>query len=71
MSLPEPPLADWDVTIERAQHEPHVEEKLIQTVSLLGSAAQRCRLRGDADRARELSERLAYVHELLDQYRPA
>jgi hypothetical protein len=63
----EPPLAEWDATIARAQHGAHVEEKLIHTVRLLTAAIQRSRLRGDTPQLNELSTRLHTVHDLLDQ----
>jgi hypothetical protein len=60
-------LADWDLTIERAQREPHVEEKLLHTVHRLNSARQRSRLRGDAHQATALDLRLGLVRELIDR----
>ena len=65
--ISEPAPTDWDVTIERAQHGGHIEEKLIRTAKMLTSAVQRSRLRGDADQVDALSERLRLVHHLLDQ----
>ena len=70
ISPPESDLTDWDVTIERAQREPHVEDKLLHTVVLLIAAAQRSRLRGDSPQASALNQRLAYVYDLLDRYSP-
>jgi hypothetical protein len=62
----EPAVTDWDITIERAQSGNHVEEKLLRTRHLLSAATQRSRLRGDKDILQQLSERLSYVHDLLD-----
>jgi hypothetical protein len=60
-------LADWDTIIERAQHAPHVEDKLIVTAAQLATAQQRSRLLGQSERVSELGQRLRYVQELLDQ----
>ena len=61
-------VTEWDVTIERAQRAPHVEDKLALTAQRLAAASQRSRLRGDADHVRALTQRLSVVHELLDQF---
>ncbi len=64
---PEFDLADWDVTIERAQRAPHVAEKLTVTATQLAAAQQRSRLVGQSGHATELGKRLRYVQDLLDR----
>jgi hypothetical protein len=66
-TIPDIALLDWDLTIERARHGGHTEDKLVQTAELLVAAIQRSRLRGDRPTAGELTRRLERVHQLLDQ----
>jgi hypothetical protein len=66
-TVPDIALPDWDLTIERARQGGHAEDKLVQTAQLLTAAVQRSRLRGDHLVTGELSRRLDWVHDLLDQ----
>jgi hypothetical protein len=66
-TIPDIALPEWDLTIERARQGGHAEDKLMQTAQLLSAAIQRTRLRGDRPLTGELTRRLEWVHQLLDQ----